>query len=65
MISRRLQQARETEEQRERMISKESRPVVHLTPRTGWMNDPNGFSRHDGKYHMFFQYSAPRKGRIS
>ncbi len=57
MISRRLQQARETEEQRERMITKESRPVFHLTPRTGWMNDPNGFSLHDGKYHMFFQYN--------
>ena len=26
------------------MISKEERPDFHLPVRTGWMNDPNGFS---------------------
>ena len=31
------------------------RPVFHLTPERGWMNDPNGFSRYDGKYHLFYQ----------
>ena len=32
------------------------RPVFHLTPEKGWMNDPNGFSRYGGQYHLFYQY---------
>ena len=32
------------------------RPVFHLTPTVGWMNDPNGFSRYKDKYHLFYQY---------
>lgn len=31
------------------------RPLFHLTPAAGWMNDPNGFSRYGGKYHLFYQ----------
>ena len=36
-------------------FNKNERPVFHLTPEKGWMNDPNGFSRYDGKYHLFYQ----------
>ncbi len=32
------------------------RPVFHLTPPIGWMNDPNGFSWYEGRYHLFYQY---------
>ncbi|CAH0719694.1 unnamed protein product, partial [Brenthis ino] len=32
------------------------RPLYHLAPPVGWMNDPNGFSYHNGKYHMFYQF---------
>ncbi|CAH3998999.1 sucrose-6-phosphate hydrolase-like [Pieris brassicae] len=28
----------------------------HVTPPVGWMNDPNGFSYHDGEFHLFYQY---------
>ena len=37
-------------------IPAEGRPVYHLSPRVGWMNDPNGFSFHGGQYHLFYQY---------
>ncbi len=56
MISQTLREARKYEEASEKMIAKEERPDFHLCARTGWMNDPNGFSYHNGKYHMFYQY---------
>jgi len=37
-------------------FNKYERPLFHLTPERGWMNDPNGFSRYCGKYHLFYQY---------
>ena len=56
MISQTLREARKYEEASEKMIAKEERPAFHLSVRTGWMNDPNGFSYYNGKYHMFYQY---------
>ena len=37
-------------------IPPSARPLFHLTPRVGWMNDPNGFSYYHGQYHLFYQY---------
>lgn len=56
MISQTLREARKYEEVSEKMIGKKARPAFHLSARTGWMNDPNGFSYYCGKYHMFYQY---------
>lgn len=56
MISQTLRDARKYEEINEKKIKKEDRPDFHLSARVGWMNDPNGFSYYDGKYHMFYQY---------
>ena len=51
-----LNKAREYEEKYSAYIREEERPQFHLTPRVGWMNDPNGFSVYQGKYHIFYQY---------
>lgn len=56
MLTKVLQKAREYEKKAEKKIPEGQRPSFHLSPRTGWMNDPNGFSFFDGKYHMFYQY---------
>ncbi len=42
--------------ERENEIEKSERPLFHVTPPVGWMNDPNGFSFYDGKIHLFYQY---------
>ncbi len=55
-MSQTLREARKYEEIFEKLIKKEERPEFHLTPRIGWMNDPNGFSWYKGQYHMFYQY---------
>ncbi|SFU38449.1 glycoside hydrolase family 32 protein [Butyrivibrio sp. M55] len=52
-----LDKAREYESKKEKTIAEELRPLFHLIPRCGWMNDPNGFSFYNGKYHMFYQYN--------
>lgn len=31
------------------------RPELHLQPPANWLNDPNGFIRWGGRYHMFYQ----------
>ena len=32
-------------------------PALHIRPRFGWLNDPNGLCRIDGTYHVFFQFN--------
>ena len=51
-----LARARAYEALHGEVIAPADRPAFHLSPRVGWMNDPNGFSRYGGKYHMFYQY---------
>lgn len=56
MISETLQKARDFEQQYVPRVPAEDRPAFHVTGGIGWINDPNGFSRYRGEYHLFFQY---------
>ncbi len=40
-----------------RSVADPSFPALHIRPPRGWMNDPNGLCRVDGRYHVFFQYN--------
>ena len=55
-MSEKLQLARQYEEEFGRRIPSAERPAFHLSPYAGWLNDPNGFSFYQGRYHMFYQY---------
>ena len=55
-MSKALEQARDFESRYGPFIPEDQRPAFHLTPTIGWMNDPNGFSRYQGEYHLFYQY---------
>ena len=55
-----LREAKKYEELTGRTITPAERPLFHLSSRVGWMNDPNGFSFYQGKYHMFYQYHPYR-----
>ena len=57
MKSMKLENARQTEKENSAAISSQDRPMFHVSPRCGWMNDPNGFSFYKGEYHLFYQYN--------
>ena len=44
--------AYEAKKKKER--DEDKRPAFHVTPTTGWCNDPNGFSRFGEAYHLFY-----------
>ncbi len=56
MNSKLLLRARKYEEIYGEKITPEERPLFHVTPTVGWLNDPNGFSYYKGEYHLFYQY---------
>lgn len=42
----------------EKLLTNEDlyRPNFHFTPKSGWMNDPNGMFFYKGLYNLYFQY---------
>lgn len=51
-----VDKARSYEQRCATPIDDAARPLFHLSPYVGWMNDPNGFSYYEGAYHLFYQY---------
>ena len=43
------------EEEHGAQVLPQERPVFHVTPTIGWLNDPYGFSIYKGEYHLFYQ----------
>ncbi|MGN0466889.1 MAG: glycoside hydrolase family 32 protein [Lachnospiraceae bacterium] len=56
MNSQLLLEARQYEKTAGEKIPAIQRPIFHITPWVGWLNDPNGFSIYKGEYHLFYQY---------
>ncbi|MDR1970636.1 MAG: glycoside hydrolase family 32 protein [Treponema sp.] len=58
MFHKRWKHFHDKERQHKREIAMEDyyRPVYHLSPRQGWMNDPNGLIQFRGTYHAFYQH---------
>lgn len=38
-------------------VTKDLKNSYHLNPPVGWINDPNGFSEFQDKFHLFYQYN--------
>ena len=38
------------------IVNQQFRLKFHMMPPIGWMNDPNGLSKYNGEYHLFYQY---------
>ena len=51
-----LKRVRDFEREQAMKLAAGERPLFHLTPLVGWMNDPNGFCWYKGQYHLFYQY---------
>ena len=51
-----LDKARVFEEESIKNIPDGEKPAFHLSAPIGWINDPNGFSKFSGEYHLFYQY---------
>ena len=55
-MSDKLQKARDYEAVAISRNKEMKKALFHVCSPVGWVNDPNGFSKYKGEYHLFFQY---------
>lgn len=48
---------KEIETVSEVLYSEAYRPQYHFTTKKNWINDPNGLIKHNGLYHLYYQYN--------
>ena len=46
--------------EKESKTNNQYRLKYHMSPRVGWMNDPNGLVFYDGQYHLYYQANPYR-----
>lgn len=50
------EQKSDLQTQLEKYKAQNFRPMIHYSPDSAWMNDPNGMVYFEGEYHLFYQY---------
>ncbi len=40
----------------DKYLAQEYKPLIHFSPDSAWMNDPNGMVYYEDEYHLFYQY---------
>lgn len=48
---------RELQSRRKEQKKDSYRPLLHIAPPMGWLNDPNGLCQYQGVYHAFYQFA--------
>ncbi|GGH65637.1 glycoside hydrolase family 32 protein [Rothia aerolata] len=55
-LTQKLEEAERANAELEKSVNDRWYPTFHIAAKAGWINDPNGLSFYQGRYHTFFQH---------